>query len=489
VSFDSGQLAGRIRSGFVHGREVILARLRVSQAIGLLTAAPAQPKPGELPMPSPWAAGVALLALLGFGVFVGTTLTPAQQRATPLLLAAAPHTGANALAVPHKTPSTPASPPETSAETTPEAAPETTTTTVASEGAAANNRNTAPPSTGAAPSSPASELPPVQHVFLIVLSDEGENAAFGAGSQAPFLAKKLRDQGELIEGYYGIAGGELANGVGLISGQGPTPQTAEDCPLYSSLTPGTPGKLGQATGSGCVYPSATLTLADQLTDAGKTWRAYVEDIGNGGPGQPQTCRHPTLGAADSTHAPLAGDAYVTWRNPFVYFQSLTGGSSCASDDVGLEQLGVDLRTPAKTPSFAYIVPNRCHDGSPQPCAPGQPAGMPPADVFLHKVVPQIESSQAYKQGGLIAITFDQAPQSGAQADKSGCCMSAPTGGGKLGLLLISKYVKPGSFNATGEYNHFSLLRSIENLFGLQPLGYAGETGLLAFDKSVFNAGK
>jgi hypothetical protein len=40
---------------------------------------------------------------------------------------------------------------------------------------------------------------------------------------------------------------------------------------------------------------------------------------------------------------------------------------------------------------------------------------------------------------------------------------------------------------TGEYNHFALLRSIENLFGLHPLGYAGARGLLAFDSSVFNA--
>jgi hypothetical protein len=57
------------------------------------------------------------------------------------------------------------------------------------------------------------------------------------------------------------------------------------------------------------------------------------------------------------------------------------------------------------------------------------------------------------------------------------------------LLLISKYVKPASLNVTGEYNHFALLRSIENLFGLKPLGYAAAPGLLAFDSSVFNAYK
>jgi hypothetical protein len=345
-------------------------------------------------------------------------------------------------------------------------------------------------------------------VFLIVLSDEGETAAFGAGSQAPFLSKTLRNQGELIEGYYAVSAGELANGIALVSGQGPTPQTAEDCPLYTALTPASAGKLGQALGSGCVYPSTTLTVADQLTNAGKTWRAYVEGVENGSAsGAPASCPHPALGAADDAHAPQPGDAYVTWRNPFVYFQSLTSGNACSEDDVGLEQLAPDLKRASRTPSLAYVVPDRCHDGSPLPCAPGQGAGLPPADAFLRKVVPEIEGSQGYREGGLIAITFDQAPQSGAQADPSGCCLSSPfpnlpasgsptsgapaggaqTGGGKVGLLLISKYVKPDSFNATGEYDHFSLLRSIENLFALQPLGYAGEPGLLAFDQSVFNA--
>ena len=48
-------------------------------------------------------------------------------------------------------------------------------------------------------------------------------------------------------------------------------------------------------------------------------------------------------------------------------------------------------------------------------------------------------------------------------------------------------MKPGSVNVTGEYDHFSLLASIENLFGVTHLGYAGAVGLLTFDQSVYNA--
>ena len=55
------------------------------------------------------------------------------------------------------------------------------------------------------------------------------------------------------------------------------------------------------------------------------------------------------------------------------------------------------------------------------------------------------------------------------------------------MLLLSPYVTPGSIDETGYYNHFSLLRSVEELFGLEPLGYAAEPALTGFDSSVFDA--
>jgi phosphatidylinositol-3-phosphatase len=70
-------------------------------------------------------------------------------------------------------------------------------------------------------------------------------------------------------------------------------------------------------------------------------------------------------------------------------------------------------------------------------------------------------------------------------------MSAHTtpigGGGQVGLLLISPYVKPDSIDVVDYFNHFSLLASIENLFGTHRLGYAGIPGLPVFGLGVFNA--
>jgi hypothetical protein len=60
------------------------------------------------------------------------------------------------------------------------------------------------------------------------------------------------------------------------------------------------------------------------------------------------------------------------------------------------------------------------------------------------------------------------------------------GGGRVGAVLLSPYVKPGSINDT-PYNHYSLLRSTEDMFGLPHLAYAAKEGLKPFEDDVFNA--
>jgi hypothetical protein len=80
-----------------------------------------------------------------------------------------------------------------------------------------------------------------------------------------------------------------------------------------------------------------------------------------------------------------------------------------------------------------------------------------------------------------ASTTTTAPASG------GTGQTTPTGGGgQVGLLLISPYVKPGTADLVDYYNHFSLLATIENLFGVKRLGYAGDLSLPVFDAAIFN---
>jgi hypothetical protein len=445
------------------------------------------------------------MCVLAFGVLLGGLTGPVAQSAgiAPIILYSAEPV-APPSPPPVETSTAPAPVPAAVASTVPEAALPVAPTPVE-----------AAPTSAPKPKAPlelpeAPILPPIQHVFLIVLGDNGFESAYGEASPAPYLAKTLRAKGELLSNYYAVTQGDLANEIALISGQGPTAETAVNCPNYTDIAPGTVAGAEQVTGAGCVYPAATQTLPGQLAAGGKKWKAYSEGVGSA-TAQPTTCPHPTLGSADANQAPLPGNPYETWRNPFVYFHSLIDGTECGENDVGLEQLAADLHAKAATPALSYIVPNACHDGSEAACEPGQPAGLAAAEPFLQTVVPEIEASTAYKkEGGLIAITFAQAPHTEASTDSSACCgtpeypnlpLSAappsaapatgpvkPTGGGgRVGILLISPYVEPGSANETGYYNHFSLLLSIEELFGLSPLGYAAEPALTAFDSTVFNA--
>src|ERR1019366_2409463 len=65
----------------------------------------------------------------------------------------------------------------------------------------------------------------------------------------PLLARALGGQGELLPNYYAVTQGSLANSIALISGQGPTEQTAGDCPTFADITPGTIVKDGEVEGS------------------------------------------------------------------------------------------------------------------------------------------------------------------------------------------------------------------------------------------------
>jgi hypothetical protein len=488
---------------------------RATAAAGA-AAAPAaldegEEKPGRWDfMPSPQVAAVVVMALLAAGVVLGSVTSPLAQSAPTASIILEEMGGSEA---PESEPEAVASAPSVAAE--PAAVPSTAEVPVAPAEAPAAE---AEPSPGPepVPFEPEAEeelLPEIKHVFLIVLDGHGYDEAFGQDSPAPYLAKTLAGEGKLLANYFAVTQGGLANEIALLSGQGPTPQTAANCPEYTAIAPGTASADGQVEGSGCVYPAATETLPGQLTAAKLSWKAYVEDIANGAAaGQPTSCRHPALGAPDASPAPVPGDAFLTWRNPFVYFAGLTEGPECAERDVGLDSLATDLKKAEKTPSLSYIVPNACHDGSETPCAPEQPAGLAPVDGFLEAVVPEIVASPAYKEeGGLIAITFDQAPQEGPAADSSSCCatpaypnLPAPAppaseelpgaggvkktgGGGKVGMLLLSPYVAPGTVEEGTYFNHFSFLRGVEELFGLEPLGYAAEPALTGFEPSLFDA--
>jgi phosphatidylinositol-3-phosphatase len=337
------------------------------------------------------------------------------------------------------------------------------------------------------PGPAAAATPAVRHVFVVNLENKGFDQTFGPGSPAPYLSTTLPAQGQLLTQYYGTAHNSLPNYVAQISGQGPNSQTQGDCQVYSEFAQTGTVAPGQAVGSGCVYPSSVTTVADQLEAQGLTWRGYMEDMGT-------PCRHPQLNAADDTQKAKVGDQYAARHNPFVYFHSIIDSPTCAEHDVDLSQLPTDLASVATTPNLTYITPNLCDDGHDSPCVDGRPGGLVTADEWLKTWIPKILASPAYQQDGLLVVTFDEA-DTNSPGGADACCGEGPgpnaplpgiygPGGGRTGAVLLSPFITPGTTNATA-YNHYSLLRSIEDTFGLAPLGYAGS--VQGFGSDVFGA--
>ncbi len=327
---------------------------------------------------------------------------------------------------------------------------------------------------------------------------------------------------------------------------------------FSNVTPGTRSPQharfpGQVDGTGCVYPTRARTIADQLDATfprrGRrraAWRFYAEDMGNspsrdGGTPDPQggtDCAHPVVGGSDPTNAATAADQYATRHNPSVYFHSIIDHrAKCDADVVPLGTVKVgtsgapdafrghlaqDLGRESTTPKFAFITPNLCNDGHDATCIGvntegGHTGGLQGADLWLKHWMPLILGSPAYTSGHtLVVVTFDEG---NPITDTSSCCDEQPgpaqakpgispifttlgitplgpgTGGGQVGAVLLnSRYIVAGTRNTTGSYNHYSALRSYEDLLGLRRggtdglghLGFAAQRGLAPFGRDVFN---
>jgi phosphatidylinositol-3-phosphatase len=369
--------------------------------------------------------------------------------------------------------------------------------------------------------------PPIRHVFILTLENKNYSDTFGPASAAPYLSQTLVKQGALLRQYYGTGHASLDNYVAMISGQPTTPETSADCYIYGDFQQTGTAPDGQAVGRGCVYPDSVKTLVDQLNAAGLTWKGYMGDMGNDPARESGTCGHPVLNTPDLTEKAEGvsarvpqGDMYVTRHDPFAYFHSVIDSPLCQKNVVNLNRLPEDLKFIATTANFNFITPNLCDDGHDAPCVDGRPGGLFSINAFLQKWVPLILASPAYKKDGLLFINFDEGSSGAIERNQDGiavtfygatCCNQQPGpnigpypkiethgtgekkrtvrtisfGGERTGAVLLSPYIQPGTISDV-PYNHYSLLKSVEDIFGLnEHLGYAGQPGLVGFGSDVF----
>lgn len=329
----------------------------------------------------------------------------------------------------------------------------------------------------------------VGHVFVVNIENKGFARAWGTHSAAPYLARTLRAKGVLLPNYFGTAHHSLPNYLAQISGQGPDYATQRDCGTYSDFRVTRPEVApGQVVGNGCVYPASVPTLPQQLDAAGLTWKGYMEDMST-------PCQHPRPGARDPWFRATARSQYATRHNPFVYFRSITSRPAyCARHVVPLRALTHDLARVSTTPNLSYVTPDLCSDGHDRPCADGRAGGLASVNAWMRYWIPRILRSPAFKQDGMLVITADE---SDGVRDSSACCGEAVgpnagqpgiegPGGGRIGALVISPRTAPGT-TSRRDYNHYSLLASVEDLFGVPRLGYA-RTVPTAFGADVFSRG-
>jgi hypothetical protein len=357
----------------------------------------------------------------------------------------------------------------------------------------------------------AASLPPIKHVWIIMLENQNYASTFGSPQDDPYLATTLPGQGALLTQYYATGHESNDNYLAIVSGQPPNPATQGDCQFFVGFPVGSVDN-GVETGTGCVYPTSISNIGLQLTRHNLSWKAYEQDMGNDPEREAAACGHPTLNSRDGTQSAESGDGYASRHDPFVYFASVTnypnycehrvvalGNTNGAMPKAALPGetgLVTDLKSAKTTPTYSFITPNLCRDGHDDPCKNQTGAGSSLAniDVFLQTWVPKIKQSPAYQQGGLIEVTFDESD--GAQSDSSACCgetagpasplpgITGP-GGGRIGTVLISPFVKPGT-TTSEPYNHYSALATDEKLFHLPLLGEA-RTVTSSFGSDIFTA--
>ena len=294
-------------------------------------------------------------------------------------------------------------------------------------------------------------IPTIKHAFVIVLENESYDTTFAPNSPAVYL-RSLLSQGSFATHYYGVSHLSADNYIAMTSGQAPTPLFQMDCPNWGACEASEKARL-----------DGGRNIADQVEEKHLTWAGYMDSM-------PGTCVHgPAVGPDTFQGGAGAANRYATRHDPFVYYPTIVENDArCNRHVVPYSNLVTALQTGAPVPNLSFISPDTCHDGHDGDTeADGTRCDLAGADQWLSQNVPLILNSAAYQDGGALFITFDEAENN----DNTGCCATGETsdgntGGGRIGLLMLSPFANVGHATDTF-YDHNSLLRTIEDGFGIK----------------------
>ena len=275
----------------------------------------------------------------------------------------------------------------------------------------------------------AQSFPRYDHVFLLIMENENYKQVIG-NQHAPILNALAQDYG-LATNYRGVADPSEPNYVAMLGGD----------------------FFGINSDDPYWFPGHTVNannLMSQLEGAGRTWRGYFQSMpyaGYRGYCYPDKCNG----------IPDADTQYVTKHNGIVNFANLQTPTEMGKM-FPFTQLSADLAA-GTVPNFSYIVPNECNDmhGAPPWCVDSDNTGtveqswlITQGDRFVGSVVNLITSSSMWETGNnAIVITFDEGNTASSQ----------------IATIVVTNH-GPRGVTDSASYDHYSLLASLEQTFGL-----------------------
>jgi hypothetical protein len=257
-----------------------------------------------------------------------------------------------------------------------------------------------------------------KHVFLIMMENHNWSDIKNSTS-APYINTTLLPMASYAEQYYNPPGNHPSE------------------PNYLWLEAGKNFGISDDLDPAINHQSTTQHLVTLLSNAGLSWKSYQEDI-------------------SGTDCPLTGSGlYAPKHNPMVFFDDVTNtndpnSANCISHVRPFTELATDLQQNTE-PNYSFITPNLCNDMH-DSCAPlNDPVKQ--GDTWLSQNLPTILNSQAYANGGIVFITWDE----------------GVGGDGPIGMIVLSNNAKGGGYSNTIQYTHSSTLRTIEEIFGVTPM--------------------
>ncbi len=296
------------------------------------------------------------------------------------------------------------------------------------------------------PAPPVSTVGRLDHVYMVYMENKGFDDIVGSPN-APFLNSLINAYGFAAD-YYGL--------------------THPSLPNYYPMVGGTDFGLTHNCASPCI--AAETTLVSNIDDAGLTWRSYAQSL--------QPGANPLVSSGD----------YAVDQTPFPAFESIGNDEAYArAHIVPLGQMAIDLQSTETAPNYAWFAANEDFNGEGpvdfpwgvlsfaiSQITPGHQYNVPALDEFLSQTVPVVLNSAAWNTDtvddtnrSVLVVTFDE--------DNNNTSLGFGNEGNHIVTVLIPNKdaidagMRAGGFTANNHYNHYSLLRMIEDSLGLPSL--------------------